>query len=715
MFKRLYKGAIVLLLALLVWQGFVLAAPPTTPYAPGETLDPGCSPGDTNCTVDDTPQGAGTQVQFNDYGTFGASSGFTYATSTGTLTNAGEIVANYFTGTSTTATSTFAGGIEQAGTFINFDNIVSPFFTATSTAATSTFSGGLSVAGFAVTGSATSTFVNGISIAGGCLEINGTCISAGGISDHTFPFTARDYGNATSTTLGFENGFLSTASSTLTDTLYAKDAIFSSWIDASYFFATSTVATSTLPNITATNVNIDGLFQVDGGVFFVDSANDRVGVGTTSPWQTLSVSGNAFFEGAATSSTFHATSTTATSTIAGSFSVGSGALKYDYGAQLTSIDNLEIGAASFPSNAGIITWIDMPVTSAASSGVVQSYTAGIDGNDLLTIYSESDGSGGTQNRRVGVATSTPWKTFSVTGTASISGLTAASGSSPSALCLTGENEIVVNSGTQTCTVSSIQFKHDVNDALDQKSLDIITALRPVTFEYNNATGTHYGLIAEEVDLIEPLLVARDVSGNIRSLRFDDMISVLVGAIKELNRKVEALSASAVSGFTSLKDLVLEKLTVGSKEKPTGITFYDKATGEPYCLTIENGETVTTPGVCSVSSSAEDSSLENSGEAENNVDENATSTPEIIIEDGSGTSTLDSTSSPQATPPVLENGTSTPEVLGTSTPPTVSTSTNPIDVEEEKVLVEPVEPAPVSTSNGSTDSTSSPQATSTPAN
>src|SRR3989344_3709325 len=29
----------------------VFAAPPTSPYAPGETLEPTCAPGDTNCTV----------------------------------------------------------------------------------------------------------------------------------------------------------------------------------------------------------------------------------------------------------------------------------------------------------------------------------------------------------------------------------------------------------------------------------------------------------------------------------------------------------------------------------------------------------------------------------------------------------------------------------------------------------------------------------------
>jgi hypothetical protein len=54
---------------------FVFATPPTTPYSPGETLNPSCAPGDVNCTV------AAHQ-------------------------------ADYSIASSTTATSTFAGGIQ---------------------------------------------------------------------------------------------------------------------------------------------------------------------------------------------------------------------------------------------------------------------------------------------------------------------------------------------------------------------------------------------------------------------------------------------------------------------------------------------------------------------------------------------------------------------------------------------------------------------------
>ncbi|MDD5356578.1 MAG: hypothetical protein PHS53_00305 [Candidatus Pacebacteria bacterium] len=41
----------LLLLAIFLAAGSVLAVPPDSPYAPGETLDPACAPGEPNCTV----------------------------------------------------------------------------------------------------------------------------------------------------------------------------------------------------------------------------------------------------------------------------------------------------------------------------------------------------------------------------------------------------------------------------------------------------------------------------------------------------------------------------------------------------------------------------------------------------------------------------------------------------------------------------------------
>lgn len=74
----------------------------------------------------------------------------------------------------------------------------------------------------------------------------GSCTGCGVGGGGTFSWTPQSWGNSTSTTLGFLNGFLSTASSTFSSILRGKDAIFSSYVDAPYFVATSSTATTTL-------------------------------------------------------------------------------------------------------------------------------------------------------------------------------------------------------------------------------------------------------------------------------------------------------------------------------------------------------------------------------------------------------------------------------------------------------------------------------------
>jgi hypothetical protein len=72
----------------------------------------------------------------------------------------------------------------------------------------------------------------------------------------------------------------------------------------------------------------------------------------------------------------------------------------------TYISNLSLGAQSFEADAGAVTWVDMPVTSTPTAGTVERYTAQLDGNPLLTIYGEADGTGGTQNTGVSIGNAT---------------------------------------------------------------------------------------------------------------------------------------------------------------------------------------------------------------------------------------------------------------------------------------------------------------------
>jgi hypothetical protein len=94
-----------------------------------------------------------------------------------------------------------------------------------------------------VKGSATSTIATGLDVQGGTIKIphancdtldtDGSgfikCGSDATGAGGTFPFSSETWGNATSTTLGFLNGFLSSgASSTISDILYLGNKVFAS-------------------------------------------------------------------------------------------------------------------------------------------------------------------------------------------------------------------------------------------------------------------------------------------------------------------------------------------------------------------------------------------------------------------------------------------------------------------------------------------------------
>jgi hypothetical protein len=102
--------------------------------------------------------------------------------------------------------------------------------------------------------------------------------------------------------------------------------------------------------------------------------------------------------------------------------------------------------------------------------------------------------------------------------------------------------VVIDSNGQLGTVSSSQrFKEDIHD-MDAASSGLMR-LRPVTFRYQRpfADGSkpiQYGMIAEEVADVYPDLVAHSTDGQIETVKYQVLDSMLVNELQKEHREVQ---------------------------------------------------------------------------------------------------------------------------------------------------------------------------------
>jgi hypothetical protein len=119
--------------------------------------------------------------------------------------------------------------------------------------------------------------------------------------------------------------------------------------------------------------------------------------------------------------------------------------------------------------------------------------------------------------------------------AGISGATASGGAA-----------VFVNSNGQLGTAtSSRRFKQEIK--LMDKASEAILALRPVTFRYKQEIDPkaipQFGLVAEEVEQVNPNLVVRDAEGKVYTVRYEAVNAMLLNEFLKQHRKVEELEAA----------------------------------------------------------------------------------------------------------------------------------------------------------------------------
>jgi len=125
---------------------------------------------------------------------------------------------------------------------------------------------------------------------------------------------------------------------------------------------------------------------------------------------------------------------------------------------------------------------------------------------------------------------------------------------------TGGTAVFINaSGQLGTTTSSRRFKEEIKP-MEQAS-EALLALKPVTFRYKKeidpARTSQFGLVAEEVEKVNPQLVVRDKEGKPYSVRYDQVNAMLLNEFLKEHRKVEDLEANAAR-----QQKQIEALTAG---------------------------------------------------------------------------------------------------------------------------------------------------------
>jgi hypothetical protein len=122
--------------------------------------------------------------------------------------------------------------------------------------------------------------------------------------------------------------------------------------------------------------------------------------------------------------------------------------------------------------------------------------------------------------------------------------------------------LVSTDGQLGTTTSSQKFKHAIQMMTDESAK--ILELDPVSFIYNadKSQTRQFGLIAEEVDKVFPLLVIKDKNGEPYTVRYEVLPVLLLNEMKKLVDKVTTIDEEFTRKVATLEKalaLVQEKL------------------------------------------------------------------------------------------------------------------------------------------------------------
>ncbi len=224
--------------------------------------------------------------------------------------------------------------------------------------------------------------------------------------------------------------------------------------------------------------------------------------------------------------------------------IGSGALFSNTG----GLDNVGVGVAALNNN------------TTGSNNVALGLSAGFfqtTGSNNVYIGGGQSGVAG-ENNTIHIADSpNPGVAATACYVAGIFGQTSANGVQ---VLISSDNKL----GTMT---SSKRFKQDIKPM--DKASETLFSLKPVSFRYKKeidpAGTSQFGLVAEEVEKVNPDLVVRDKSGKPYSVRYEQVNAMLLNEFLKARRQIDA-QQKQIDALTAGLQKVSAQLQ-GSKPAP----------------------------------------------------------------------------------------------------------------------------------------------------
>ena len=195
--------------------------------------------------------------------------------------------------------------------------------------------------------------------------------------------------------------------------------------------------------------------------------------------------------------------------------------------------------------------------SAGNKNIAIGFNAGSNlksGHNNIYLGSEGVDSTESQTMRLGKAQT---RTF-------ISGITGANVNGATV-------EIDTTTGQLGVKTSSARYKRDI-EAMANRSEGLLK-LRPVTFVYKDdaSAAPRYGLIAEEVATVYPELVTRTATGEVQTVKYQDLIPMLLNELQhehQARQQESARVAALEAQLAALQALVAARLgQTGAQDAP----------------------------------------------------------------------------------------------------------------------------------------------------